>query len=246
MASQKYNILYGRLSQEDERQGESNSIHNQKLFLEKYAADNGFENTLFLADDGYMEYLPPDKHLPLALQVILPLLIIGIPEGGHDFPAALLPQYGHLWMVAAQNAGVPIYFVVFFHIRLSSRIGKQLASAQRLLPSWFFFVIVLFLTEGDFLLPLPAERFLVCVMVCGGCVPYGIRILTALQRADKPDQIVCRTTIPTIVPSKISASHIMTDIAVSRLGGETEISFFFPACRNSVCSSATSRARASI
>ena len=49
MASQKYNILYGRLSQEDERQGESNSIHNQKLFLEKYAADNGFENTLFLA-----------------------------------------------------------------------------------------------------------------------------------------------------------------------------------------------------
>lgn len=53
MASQKYNILYGRLSQEDERQGESNSIHNQKLFLERYAADNGFENTLFLADDGY-------------------------------------------------------------------------------------------------------------------------------------------------------------------------------------------------
>lgn len=41
MASPKYNILYGRLSQEDERQGESNSIHNQKLFLEKYAADNG-------------------------------------------------------------------------------------------------------------------------------------------------------------------------------------------------------------
>ena len=53
MASQKYNILYGRLSQEDERQGESNSILNQKLFLEKYAADNGFENTLFLSDDGY-------------------------------------------------------------------------------------------------------------------------------------------------------------------------------------------------
>ena len=31
MASQKYNILYGRLSQEDERQGESNSIHNQEI-----------------------------------------------------------------------------------------------------------------------------------------------------------------------------------------------------------------------
>lgn len=53
MVSQKCNILYGRLSQEDERQGESNSIHNQKLFLEKYAEDNGFDNTIFLADDGY-------------------------------------------------------------------------------------------------------------------------------------------------------------------------------------------------
>ena len=31
MASQKYNILYGRLSQEDERQGESNSIHNHDV-----------------------------------------------------------------------------------------------------------------------------------------------------------------------------------------------------------------------
>lgn len=76
-----------------------------------------------------------------------------------------------------------------------------------MLPSWVVCVIVLFVTEGDFLLPLPAERFLVCVMVCGGGVPYGIRILTALQRADKPDQIVCKTTIPTIVPSKIRASQ---------------------------------------
>ena len=31
MESQKYNILYGQLSQEDERQGESNSIHNEEL-----------------------------------------------------------------------------------------------------------------------------------------------------------------------------------------------------------------------
>lgn len=52
-ANPKYTILYGRLSQEDEREGESNSIQNQRLMLEKYAADNGFENTLFLSDDGY-------------------------------------------------------------------------------------------------------------------------------------------------------------------------------------------------
>ena len=55
MASQKlkYNILYARLSQEDDRAGDSNSIVEQKLLLEKYARDQGFENTLFLSDDGY-------------------------------------------------------------------------------------------------------------------------------------------------------------------------------------------------
>ena len=52
-ANQKYTILYSRLSQEDERDGESNSIQNQRLMLEKFAADNGFENILFLSDDGY-------------------------------------------------------------------------------------------------------------------------------------------------------------------------------------------------
>ena len=44
--NQKYNILYGRLSQEDERQGESNSIYNQELickgwFLPPNAYDCG-------------------------------------------------------------------------------------------------------------------------------------------------------------------------------------------------------------
>lgn len=54
MASQeKYNILYARLSQEDDRAGDSNSIVNQRHILEKYAKENGFENTLFLSDDGY-------------------------------------------------------------------------------------------------------------------------------------------------------------------------------------------------
>ena len=55
MASQKqqYTILYGRLSQEDERASESNSILHQRDLLESYAQAKGFENTLFLADDGY-------------------------------------------------------------------------------------------------------------------------------------------------------------------------------------------------
>ncbi|MFZ1758713.1 MAG: recombinase family protein [Streptococcus suis] len=51
--TEKYTILYARLSQDDGSQGESNSISNQRLMLEKYANDNGFENLKFMADDGY-------------------------------------------------------------------------------------------------------------------------------------------------------------------------------------------------
>lgn len=51
--NKKYTILYGRLSQEDEREGESNSIGNQRMMLQKYAEEKGFENTKFLFDDGY-------------------------------------------------------------------------------------------------------------------------------------------------------------------------------------------------
>ena len=46
MTSQKHTILYGRLSQDDGKNAESNSITNQRLMLEKYARDNGFDNVL--------------------------------------------------------------------------------------------------------------------------------------------------------------------------------------------------------
>lgn len=49
----KITALYCRLSQEDELKGDSNSIQNQRAILEKYAKDNGFENTEVFIDDGY-------------------------------------------------------------------------------------------------------------------------------------------------------------------------------------------------
>ena len=45
--------LYPRLSHEDELQGESNSISNQKRILETYAKQNGFSNLQWYTDDGY-------------------------------------------------------------------------------------------------------------------------------------------------------------------------------------------------
>ena len=45
--------LYPRLSHEDELQGESNSISNQKRILEAYAKQNGFTNLKWYTDDGF-------------------------------------------------------------------------------------------------------------------------------------------------------------------------------------------------
>jgi DNA invertase Pin-like site-specific DNA recombinase len=45
--------LYARLSRDDELLTESNSITNQKQFLENYALQNGFTNTCVYQDDGF-------------------------------------------------------------------------------------------------------------------------------------------------------------------------------------------------
>lgn len=45
--------LYERLSRDDELQGESNSITNQKSYLLNYAAEHGFTNCQHYTDDGY-------------------------------------------------------------------------------------------------------------------------------------------------------------------------------------------------
>lgn len=49
----KITALYERLSRDDELQGESNSISNQKKYLEDYARQNGLRNLHHFTDDGY-------------------------------------------------------------------------------------------------------------------------------------------------------------------------------------------------
>ncbi len=47
-------VLYLRLSREDDNhEGESNSIENQRTMLMDYAQENGFENIKIIVDDGY-------------------------------------------------------------------------------------------------------------------------------------------------------------------------------------------------
>lgn len=49
----KITALYERLSRDDELNGESNSIVNQKKMLEKYALEQGFTNLRHYSDDGW-------------------------------------------------------------------------------------------------------------------------------------------------------------------------------------------------
>ena len=50
---EQYTALYCRLSSDDDLEGDSNSIKNQKLLLSDYAKENKFRNTRFYIDDGF-------------------------------------------------------------------------------------------------------------------------------------------------------------------------------------------------
>ena len=48
----KITALYCRLSRDDEQDGLSGSIKNQQAILEKYAQENGFQNTRVFIDEA--------------------------------------------------------------------------------------------------------------------------------------------------------------------------------------------------
>ncbi|MDE6590356.1 MAG: recombinase family protein [Oscillospiraceae bacterium] len=51
--TEKITALYERLSRDDEQIGDSNSVVNQKIMLESYAAQQGFTNIRHYTDDGW-------------------------------------------------------------------------------------------------------------------------------------------------------------------------------------------------
>ena len=65
----KITALYCRLSRDDDQQGDSNSIVNQKAFLAKYAKEQGFRNIEYFVDDGYSgaNFQRPDWQRMMAL-----------------------------------------------------------------------------------------------------------------------------------------------------------------------------------
>ena len=64
LQTDKITALYCRLSQEDMQAGESESIQNQKLILQKYADEHHFFNTRFVLVKPFCNTLF-DKYLPV-------------------------------------------------------------------------------------------------------------------------------------------------------------------------------------
>ena len=63
--------LYPRLSHEDELQGESNSISNQKRILETYAKQNGFTNLRWYTERRlFRRKLPAPRFFKPCLQTL--------------------------------------------------------------------------------------------------------------------------------------------------------------------------------
>ncbi len=52
LQSDKITALYLRLSRDDDLEGGSNSISNQKTLLTRYAKEHGFRNVKVFIDDG--------------------------------------------------------------------------------------------------------------------------------------------------------------------------------------------------
>ncbi len=70
LQTSKITALYCRLSKEDMQAGESESIQNQKIILQKYADEHHFFNTRFYIDDGFSGVSFERKGLQAMLQEV--------------------------------------------------------------------------------------------------------------------------------------------------------------------------------
>ena len=86
----KITALYERLSRDDESLGDSNSIINQKRYLEGYAADHGYGNIVHYTDDGWSGGnfdRPAWKHLIADIEAgkVEHLLVKDLSRVGRDY-----------------------------------------------------------------------------------------------------------------------------------------------------------------
>ena len=84
--NQKITALYCRLSRDDNLEGDSNSIQNQKLILQKYADENGFQKNLLTAENQHK------KELILMKSLFEEMGVTYRQEGDYLIPNLSLPE----------------------------------------------------------------------------------------------------------------------------------------------------------
>ena len=73
--------LYERLPKDDEQQGKSNSILNQKRLLEDFAHKSGMKNIKHFTDDGYTGHFRQSLQKPkLEKSAQLSQISVGLPK----------------------------------------------------------------------------------------------------------------------------------------------------------------------
>src|SRR5699024_1717920 len=108
--------------------------------------------------------------------------------------------------------------------------NKNSRPSHGLLPSLFFFVIVLGMALGDFLLLLLTERFPVCVRAHGGAVHHGSNRLRLLQTVPKPHHSRRNAAAPISRTAHVGPSRCGSrSLGRLMLGREKRFSFRFPA-----------------
>ncbi len=90
MHERKFAVLYCRISKNTSQQDESDSIVNQKILLQRVAAQNGLEHTRFFIDDGYSGTTfdrPALKQMEDAIRagIVCAVLVKDISRLGRDY-----------------------------------------------------------------------------------------------------------------------------------------------------------------
>ena len=69
---EKITALYERLSRDDDNAGDSNSIVNQKKYLESYAQQRGYTNCRHYTDNGWSAEILTAPHGSSLWQILKP------------------------------------------------------------------------------------------------------------------------------------------------------------------------------
>ena len=134
--SDKITALYCRLSRDDDQQGDSNSIVNQRAFLTKFAKEKGFRNLEYFVDDGYSgaNFQRPDWQRMMAM----------VDEGKIGIVIAKdLSRFGRDYLTVGQYTDIifPSYDVRFIAVNDgvdSNRGGSEgFAAIRNLFNEWY-------------------------------------------------------------------------------------------------------------